>query len=360
MLAPISPRLSDRSHYDWVGTHPFAANCTETIYCYRVVAPVIVHAMPGDPGTNWRAYQVISAGVAGALIASLTSTLAAAATAPYLASVLVQTSFGFTFTAYDPYSAEPLVFVIAALLAWCWFTNRPWHALALCIAGVFVKETVALLCGVLALATLIEHFAFARGSETNRDWKTWLLPMLIGGFVLASFHAVSRIWLNWDISTNPAAQLSRGSWLALWLYSNPLVVNRVYMVFATYGFAWLFALLGWIAAPRSWRALALATIPAMLFLIVIQTPERALGNAFFVIVPLAVLFASRSPVLGFAAIAVNGLVTAKYGTSSAWLPSSKWTLIPAAIAAALLVFRTISLKNPGSSLQFPDPPYRRT
>jgi hypothetical protein len=264
--------------------------------------------------------------------------------------MVVQASYGFAFTAYDPYSAEPMVFVFAALLTWCWITNRPWHAAALCAIGVFAKETVALLAGVLALAAVIER---------PRNWRQWFVPVLAGGAVLAAFHIASRLWLNWQIESNPAAQLSHGSWLGLWWRNNPLIERKAYMVFATYGFAWIFAALGWRAAPRAWRALALATIPAMLFLLVIQTPERALGNAFFVVIPLAVLFASRSPALAAMALALNALITAKAGTSSPWLPSARWMLIPAAIAA-IVVFARVNPKIRGSSPPSPDLPYRRT
>jgi hypothetical protein len=289
---------------------------------------VIVHALPIDPDIGWRAYQIGSNAAAGALIAGLAGTLAAPASAPFIASVLAQSSYGFSFTAYDPFSADPLVFVFAALLAWCFFTDRPWHAVALCVIGVFAKETVALIAGILALAAMLER---------RPNWQRWLLPVVISGAVLASFHLYSRVWLNWEIRSNPAAQMSHGSWLGLWWRNNPMIERKIYMVFATYGFAWVLALMGWRTAPRSWRALAIATIPAMLFLMVIQTPERALGNAFFVIIPLAVLFASRSPALGTLAIVLNGLITARAGTSSEWLPSAQWTLVPAAVATALLI-----------------------
>ena len=59
-----------------------------------------------------------------------------------------------------------------------------------------------------------------------------------------------------------------------------------------------------------------------------QTPERALGNAFFVLIPLAVLFAAHAPALGGLAIGLNALVTAKAGTASVWLPSARWVLLP--------------------------------
>jgi hypothetical protein len=162
------------------------------------------------------------------------------------------------------------------------------------------------------------------------------------GAVLIAFHVVSRVWLGWQIASNPAAQLEHGSWIGLWFRNNPSHINKLYMVFSTFGLAWLFAALGWKYASRHWRVLAVAVLAPMLFLIVIQTPERALGNMFFVVAPLAATYVVRDPVIGWTAVSLNALITAKAGTSSVWLPSTRWTLLPAAIAAVVLIVRVSS------------------
>jgi hypothetical protein len=348
--------LSDRDAYDYVGQAPFAPNCPVSIYCYRPLAPTLVHTLPIDPDTGWRAYQVLSNAAAGSVIATVAGTLSAAPIMPLLASVLAQTSYGFTFTAYDPYAADPLVFLIAALLTWCWVHDRLWPAVALGTIGIFAKETVALVAISFALAAVIGRSAFApvvtRGASTfalrasadrsaDREWQRWLIPAAASVALLAAFHLISRVWLNWEIASNPAAQLSHGSWLGLWWRNNPFVERKIYMIFATFGFSWVFAALGWRLAPPAWRSLAIATIPPMAILMIVQTPERALGNAFYVVVPLAALLAARAPALGGVAIGLNALVTAKAGTSSAWLPSARVTLILAAAAAILLVLKVL-------------------
>lgn len=328
LLAPVEPKLSDRDAYDYVGQAPFAPNCPFSIYCYRPLAPVLVHNLPIDPDPGWRVYQVLSNAAAGSVIATVAGTLSAAPTVPLLASVMAQTSYGFTFTAYDPYAADPLVFLIAALLTWCWVHDRLWPAVALGTIGIFAKETVALITIAIALAAVIARLP---------GWRRWLIPAAASVTLLATFHVISRVWLNWEIASNPAAQLSHGSWLGLWWRNNPFVERKVYMIFATFGFGWIFAALGWRMAPAAWRALAIATILPMAILMIVQTPERALGNACYVVVPLAALFAARAPLLGSVAIGLNGLMTAKAGTSSLWLPSARWVLIPAGLAALALL-----------------------
>jgi len=73
----------------------------------------------------------------------------------------------------------------------------------------------------------------------------------------------------------------------------------------------------------------------MLALVFVQTPERALGNAFFVVIPLAAAFLAQvPPTVAWAGAITSGLVTARIGLSSELLPSSTVLLPPAAAAAA--------------------------
>jgi hypothetical protein len=299
--------------------------------------PAIVFRLPFDLDTNWRVVQVTANAAAGTMLGAAAASLSPTATLPLLTSVIAQTSYGFAFTAYDPYAADPVVFLIAALLLWCWIHDRWRLAVAIGIVGVFAKETVALICGVFAIAGVIQR------------QPRWLLPAVASAVTLGFFHLLTQIFLQWDISQNPAANFREGSWIVVWWRTNPLLERKVYMIFAVFGFAWLFAAPGWRrlrqglgaegTAGARWRALAPALILPMSILMVIQTPERALGNAFFIVAPLAALYASREPMIGSLAIALNALITAKAGTSSVWLPSARWTLLPAGIAAIVVVVR---------------------
>ena len=330
-LAPAEPILNDRDAYEYVGAHPLVANCPFSIYCYRPMAPVLVSLLPFSSDASWRVYQVSANAAAGTLIALAATSLSSSAAVAPLASVAAQASYGFAFTAYDPYAADPLVFVFAGLLTWCWITDRVNVAILVGAIGVFAKETVALLTLCVAIAAVIERRA---------GWRRWLLPLATSGALLAAFHVASRVWLNWEIASNPAAQLSHGSWIGLWWRNNPFLERKLYMVFATFGCVWVLAVAAWRTAPAAWRALALGSVVPMMLLMVAQTPERAISNAFFVVVPLAASLAARWPALGALAIGLNALVTAKAGTSSSWLPSGRWVLIPAAIAAAIAITRS--------------------
>ena len=320
--APPQPRLSDRDEYEYTGRHGLAANCPNSIYCYRVLVPMLLERIPADPERRWRAHQWLAHTATGTVV----SIAAAPIGSPLIAAVVLQLSYPFTFTAYDPFTADPLVFLIAALTLSWWLADR-WLALTVLAAvGVFVKETTALLASAPAVAVML--------SDRAPRWRWWI-PAAAAWIALLTFHLYMDTYYGWGISKNPAANFSGGSWLALWWRNNPSLARKALMVFSPFGFAWVFGVLGYRFATPPLRQLAIGAILPIAVLIYVQTPERALGNAFFVIVPLAAAFLSRvSPAAAWTAAVTNGLVTAKIGLSTSLLPSSSILLVPAALSAA--------------------------
>ena len=325
MAAPPEPRLSDRAEYEYSGRHGLAANCPNSIYCYRILVPMLLERMPGRPEQRWRALQWLAHTATGTIV----SIAIAPVGSPLLAAVMLQSSYGFAFTAYDPYTADPVVFSIAALVFYFWMVDRPLAAAALTAIGVFAKETVALVALAPAIAVML--------SDRQTRWR-WAAGAVIACVVLLSFHWYMDTYEGWGISRNPAASFSTGSWLALWWRNNPSLIRKALMVFSPFGWAWVFALLGFRGATPAIRQLALGAVLPICVLVYVQTPERALANAFFVIVPLATVFLSRiSPAAAWAAAVTNSLVTARIGLSTEWLPSIALLLIPASLCAVWAV-----------------------
>jgi hypothetical protein len=320
--APASPRLSDRAEYEYTGRHGFEANCPNSIYCYRVLVPMLLERVPVDPQLRWRAHQWLMHTGTGTVVSIAVAPIAS----PFIAATVLQLSYPFAFTAYDPFTADPMVFAIAALTLSLWLIDRPLAFAAIAALGVFVKETVALLASAAAIGALL----------CGRPWRwRWWTPAAAAWLLLLAFHWYMDAYYGWGIAKNPAANFAGGSWLALWWRNNPSLTRKALMLFAPFGFAWLFAVLGYRFAAPPIRQLAIGAILPVLVLIYVQTPERALGNAFFVIVPLATIFLSRvPPAAGWSAAVTNGLVTARIGLSSEWLPSAPILLIPAALCAA--------------------------
>jgi hypothetical protein len=329
-VAPLQPAYSDRQAYEYVGQHPFEPDCGWSIYCYRVIVPALLEQIPADSETRWRWYQVAATAVAGLITSLTTLQMTGTAGVGAIAAILAQTTYGFSFTAYDPYTADPLVFVFAATIAWCWMGDRWRLALAAGLIGVFVKETVALVSGACLLAALMT-------GPTQR--RPWIVSGAIVAGTLLVFRWVMDTYFGWGVSANPAAQFTSGSWLVIWWQNNPFLVRKLYLLFAPFGVAWLFAMLALRDAPQPLRHLALGSILPILALCYVQTPERALSNAFYVVVPLAAWYLSRVRFsLALSTAVANGLVTAKIGSSSEWLPPSGMMLVPAVALTAWILW----------------------
>ena len=328
LMAPAQPVRSDRQEYEFVGQHALEANCGWSVYCYRVLVPVLLEQIPLEPDTRWRWFRWVANTAAGAIVAGTTAVQVGGAS-PLIVTVIVQLSFGFAFTAYDPYSAEPMVYLLSAILAWCWLSDRWLAALAAGVLGVFAKETVALMSGSLALASFVERRA---------GWPRWFIQAAIVAITLLGFHWLMDTYRGWDMTTNAAADFSSGSWLALWWANNPSLLRKMFFLFMPFGFVWLYAAVGFRMAPAPLRALAMGAALPFLALNYVQNPERALANVFFIVAPLAAVLLSRVPVaVAIAAVVTNGLVTAKVGTATTWLPGTPYLIVPAT-AAAVWVF----------------------
>lgn len=321
--APAPPRLSDRENYDYNGRYPLTAKCPNSIYCYRVLIPMLLEYVPIEPERRWRGLQWLAHAATGSVVAIATAPIGS----PYIASLLLQTSYAFTFTAYDPYTPDPVVFLIAAMVLYYWIEDRTFIVALVALLFVFAKETVALVVSVPAIA--------AMASRQRPSWWRWLAPAILAWAPLLFFHWYMDTYAGWGIDSNLAASFSTGSWLAIWLKNNPSMVGRILMVFAPFGFAWAFAVFGYRHSTVAIRQLAMASVAPILLLAFVQTPERALGNAFFVVVPMATAFLAQVPAAAaWAAAITSGLVTARMGLSTPWLPPSSVLLVPATLAAA--------------------------
>jgi len=326
--APPSPVRSDRDTYEGAGQ--IQANCRFSIYCYRFLVPLLLDQVPLAPELRWRAYQLTANTLAGSIVAGTAASLANGLPAAVLASVLVQTSFGFTFTAYDPFTADPMVFLVAAVIGWCWMANRTRPALAAGLFGIFAKETVALVSVSTGLAALV--------ARNRLGWPGWVRQAALVFGTLVGFHWLVDTYYGWDMSTSQAVQLSEGAWIKLWWLGNPGLLRKAFLLFMPFGFGWLYAVAGYRAAPPLLRQLTLGALLPFLALNYGQNPERALANTFFFVVPLAIITLSRVPLRVAALAAItNGLFTAKVGASVAWLPASSYLFLPA-MAAAVWTF----------------------
>lgn len=341
-IAPPQPQQSDREKYEYAGAHPLEPDCPRpwVLYCYRVLVPATLEMIPAAAEARWRAYRWAATTVAGTVTALTAATIAAAPRAAFVAAILVQSSYGFAFTGLDPYSADPAVFALLAVLAWCWARNRWLLAGLLGVVGIFAKETVVLMSAATALAALLP--------ARRHGWRGWVAQAAFVLAVLIAYRWVMQSVWRWSAGESASLlqrDLIQGGWLSLWIEGNTPAA-MAFLLFATFGFSWWFALIGFRDAPTEIRHLAIGSGLPFLALNYVQNPERALGNLFFVVIPLAAAALSRGPAaVAFAAAVLNALITARAGTASEWLPRTTYLVLPALIAAGAAAWYAVRRPN---------------
>src|SRR5688572_9883011 len=67
--APAQPKLTDRADYDYNSVQPLAAFCPNTIYCYRVLVPMLLAEVPLDGEVRWRGLQWLAHTATGTIVA---------------------------------------------------------------------------------------------------------------------------------------------------------------------------------------------------------------------------------------------------------------------------------------------------
>ena len=67
--APDQPARSDRTEYDFNTDHPFSADCNNSLYCFRVLDPLVLGLIPAESESRWRGQQWLAHTATGTLTA---------------------------------------------------------------------------------------------------------------------------------------------------------------------------------------------------------------------------------------------------------------------------------------------------
>lgn len=67
--APAAPKRTDRNDYDYNSTQPLTAFCPNTIYCYRILVPMLLELAPVDQERRWRVLQWLAHTATGSIVA---------------------------------------------------------------------------------------------------------------------------------------------------------------------------------------------------------------------------------------------------------------------------------------------------
>jgi hypothetical protein len=328
-FAPKPSFLTDEDVYESTARQFTLVDCSD-LQCFRVLVPWIVGRLPGPQVFRWKLFAVVSTAGAAVALGRFCLVVGITPRAAQLAIWLVALGFGPLLTLFNPYTADPLMYLAGPLVATELFLGHRGRAVLLATAGVLAKEVAA--------APL---WIFCAWSVLQRRW-TKAVRTLAAAMAATLVWVWLQLWLmlryNYSYGGSKSADLLHGGDLVVWLgHMGP--IGAAIAIFGAFGGLWLLMPIGFARATRDLRLLAIAALPAAAVLSYVQQPDRALWNFHYVMIPFAVIALQELPALWrWLFVVCYGAANLRVGAQLPFLPAARYALMTSvAIALAAVV-----------------------
>jgi hypothetical protein len=343
-LAPAPDRPTDRATYEATADHFVVRDCSD-LHCFRVLVAWTLGALPGRSVMKWKIYAALSNASAAVVLGQLCRAVGLSGQVAAMSSWVAAFGFGSLYTLYDPFSSDPLMFLLGPLLTLLLLRGRLVIAGWIGAIGVLAKEFAA-----------VPLFIFTLAAAMKREWALMLRALATANAVLLVWLAL-QFWLmlryNYGYGDSYSTHLGSGGYLAHWL-SELSPRGAASALFTEYGAMWLLAPAGAFRAPSALRRLAVAAFPAALLFAYVQQPDRALWNFHYLMIPMAMVAASSLPSSwAWALVGCYAFANLRLGAQLAFVPASRFALLlSVALAAAAVVrsWRVVPTLSPAEAL----------
>lgn len=330
LVAAISggPASSDRDAYQRVGRQVVVYDCND-VHCFRVLVAAVLEHLPGPSLLKWKTYAVITSAAAALAVGRLSLVLGLSARAAVLATWIAAFGFGPLQAVFDPYTSDPLMYLLGPWLAADLLEGRRLRPGILATIGVLAKEFAAAPLWIVAGARAVE-----------RRWRAAIgLAALAAASTLAwlALQTALMTLFNDSYGANPSVKLGSGGFFSVWVSGLGRPAAAAYLLMA-FGPVYLL-LAGWRRAGGTLRRLAIASLPAVAAFAYVQQPDRALWNFHFVVIPIAALALEALPdPLCWAFIACFGVANVRIGPQ----PPPHFTAIRVAMLACSVAIAVVA------------------
>ena len=316
-LSPAPDRVTDRDIYEATASQRIIPDCTD-LHCFRVLVPWVLGLFPAGPAT-WKMFAVVCNATAAVGVFQLCLALGLSRHGAWFAAVMAAFGFGSLYTLHDPYTPDPLMYMLGPVITNELVRGRVASAGLLGAIGVLGKEFAA-----------VPLFVFAGSAALARRWplaSRVLASATFAFIVWLSLQLILMLQFNYGYGDSDSTELLSGGNLLPWLGRQSLRGAAV-AVFNEYGVVYLLAPVGFICfAPALLRRLSVAAAPAAFLFAYVQQPDRALWNFHFVFLPLAALVLERvSPLLGWAIAITFAIANLRIGAQLPMVPGARWAL----------------------------------
>ena len=338
-VAGHTPQSADRDIYQTIGRQLILLDCHD-VHCYRILPAPLLEQLPGPSLVKWKIYAVLANAAAAIALGRLCLTLGMSTRAAGFATWIAGLGFGAQQSVLDPYTSDPVMYLLAPLMMADLLADRIGRAGFVGSVGVLAKEFAA---APLWIFTLL--------SGLQRRWHTALRAALAASTATLVWFALQTTLMtlyNYSYGNNPSViRLLEGGYFGVWTSALgwPRALAALFMAFGP-----LFVLMpaGFARASHTLRLLAVASLPAMAAFVYVQQPDRALWNFHFVAIPIAILALEALPDrLCWPFIAAFGIANLKLGENQpaavSWIRG-----VMLAVSLALAVFAVVAARRHGS------------
>jgi hypothetical protein len=203
-----------------------------------------------------------------------------------MAAVASAFGFGSLYTLHDPYTSDPLMYLLGPFIAGEALNGRIAVASAAATVGVFAKE--------FAGAPL---YIIAAWCSLERRWVAALRTLAGANIAILAWLLLTltlMLRFNYSYSGSASTDLGHGANLVGWL-SRQSPRGVLSAMFIEFGALYLLMPVGFFLASRPLRLLVLVSLPVAALFGYVQQPDRALWNFHFLATPLAATVLDRAP-----------------------------------------------------------------
>jgi hypothetical protein len=285
LASPAPDRVTDRDVYEATAARGIVPDCGD-LHCFRVLVPWVLGPLPGASIVKWKAYAVVCNAATAVAVFVWCLALGLPRRAVWMASMASAFGFGSLYTLHDPYTSDPLMYLLGPFISSEALNGRTAVAAAVAAVGVFAKEFAGAPLYIVAAWQAVERrwgLALRTLAGANVAFLAWLLLTL-----------TLMLRFNYSYSGSASADLGHGANLVGWL-SRQSPRGVVSAMFIEFGALWLLMPIGFFLASRQLRLLVLVALPVAALFGYVQQPDRALWNFHFLATPLAATVLDRAP-----------------------------------------------------------------
>lgn len=351
LVAAVAPPPipSDRDFIEHIGRHPIDPGC-HVLNCFRIVVPWVMVRLPGDALMRWRLYAVATNAAAAVAAGQLGLMLGVSPRAASYTIALSAFGSGSLATIYHPYTADPLMYLLAPIILMQLLMDRIRTAAVIGACGIFAKEFAAAPLWIVMLYNWLEHRRAAVVRTLAAASLVTLTWIAIQEFLILGFQ--------YTYAGNPSTRLLSGGYVRVW-FAEIGAKAALAALFSSYGALYLLMPVGVVRCGRRLRQLAVASIPGIVAFAYVETPERALWNFYFLAIPLAAVVLIELPTAAAWIFVVGyGGANLKLGAQLPFAPPARFPLVVSLMLAAAALF--YAWRNSSSTPTSADWPVTRT